>query len=77
MLPMVRRLRARFYVPSNLPRAAIDLAVRNPSVSASVEFIDENGGGPGRATAKTPAAKAVQIVGQHHLIIRKLRQLDC
>ena len=35
--------------------AANDLAVRRALEMAGVEFIDENGGGPGGATEQTPA----------------------
>jgi hypothetical protein len=41
--------------------AANDLAVRRVLELAGVEFIDENGGGPGVRLRKTPAAKPNQI----------------
>jgi hypothetical protein len=42
--------------------AANYLAIRRALAMAGVEFIDENGGGPGRGpTAQTPAAKPNEI----------------
>ena len=41
--------------------AANDLAIRRALEAAGVEFIDENGGGPGRAPAQTSAVKTIQI----------------
>jgi hypothetical protein len=38
--------------------AANDLAIRRALESAGVEFIDENGGGPGVRLAKSPRAKS-------------------
>jgi hypothetical protein len=37
--------------------AANDLAVRRALETAGVEFIDENGGGPGLRLRKSPRAK--------------------
>ena len=43
--------------------AADELAVRHALEAAGVEFIDENGGGPGSTLAQRSAAEETQLVG--------------
>jgi hypothetical protein len=49
--------------------AANDLAVRRALELAGVEFIDENGGGSGCATARSSAAKKGQIVAPSSAVL--------
>jgi len=49
-------------LPQQILTAANGLGVRNALELAGVEFIDENGGGPGRAAARKLFAVKVQAI---------------